>query len=132
MGGGGGGAGDDTGAALITSRRVTRRHAAAHVPPLRYLLTPATRPFTLILLQICAYSGNILGCALMLAIFTNTGLLPQLSKGAEAMALYKTAAPFKEVGAGQSVVLCCAVLWAEPSAVALRCGWTVPFVTVTA
>ncbi|KAI7845020.1 hypothetical protein COHA_001386 [Chlorella ohadii] len=44
----------------------------------------------------CAYSGNILGCALMLAIFTNTGLLPQLSKGAEAMALYKTAAPFKE------------------------------------
>ncbi|PRW56687.1 nitrite transporter NAR1 [Chlorella sorokiniana] len=45
---------------------------------------------------ICAYAGNILGCALMLAIFTNTGLLPQLSKGAEAMALYKTAAPFKE------------------------------------
>lgn len=50
----------------------------------------------------------------MLAIFTNTGLLPQLSKGAEAMALYKTAAPFKEVGLLRDL-LCLhavhAVLW---------------------
>ena len=33
----------------------------------------------------------------MVAIFANTGLLPQLTKGAEALAIYKTAAPFKEV-----------------------------------
>lgn len=45
----------------------------------------------------CAYAGNILGCALMVAIFANTGLLPQLTRGAEALAIYKTAAPFKEV-----------------------------------
>ncbi|PSC72709.1 nitrite transporter NAR1 [Micractinium conductrix] len=45
---------------------------------------------------VCAYAGNILGCALMVAIFANTGLLPQLTKGAEALAIYKTAAPFKE------------------------------------
>jgi formate/nitrite transporter FocA (FNT family) len=47
---------------------------------------------------VCAYAGNIAGCALMVALFCNTGLLPQLSRGAEALALYKTAAPFKEVG----------------------------------
>ncbi|KAL4443724.1 hypothetical protein ABPG75_011461 [Micractinium tetrahymenae] len=45
---------------------------------------------------VCAYAGNILGCALMVAIFANTGLLPQLTRGAEALAIYKTAAPFKE------------------------------------
>ena len=42
----------------------------------------------------------MLGCALMLAIFCNSGLLPQLTRGAEMLALVKTAAPFKEVGAG--------------------------------
>ena len=42
----------------------------------------------------------------MLAIFTNTGLLPQLTKGAEAMALYKTAAPFKEVGGWEGGFKC--------------------------
>lgn len=47
--------------------------------------------------QVCAYAGNFLGCALMVALFANTGLLPQLTRGAEALALYKTAAPFKEV-----------------------------------
>lgn len=57
----------------------------------------------------------------MLAIFTNTGLLPQLSKGAEAMALYKTAAPFKEVGAGRRN-LCCAVLCCGLNRALLRCG----------
>ncbi|KAL4447187.1 hypothetical protein ABPG77_007220 [Micractinium sp. CCAP 211/92] len=45
---------------------------------------------------VCAYAGNFLGCALMVALFANTGLLPQLTRGAEALALYKTAAPFKE------------------------------------
>ncbi len=71
---------------------------AAHPPnhP-EFLLLSASHPPTHNQ-QFCAYAGNILGCALMLAIFTNTGLLPQLTKGAEAMALYKTAAPFKEVG----------------------------------
>lgn len=45
---------------------------------------------------VCAYAGNIIGCALMVALFANTGLLPQLTRGAEALAIYKTAAPFKE------------------------------------
>lgn len=51
----------------------------------------------------CAYAGNILGCALMVAIFANTGLLPQLTRGAEALAIYKTAAPFKEVRPSRAV-----------------------------
>ncbi|KAL4858446.1 putative formate transporter [Chlorella vulgaris] len=46
---------------------------------------------------VCAYAGNILGCCLMVSIFSNTGLMPQLTRGAEALAIYKTAAPFKEV-----------------------------------
>lgn len=45
---------------------------------------------------VCSYAGNMIGCALMLLIFTNTGLMPQLTKGAESLAIYKTAAPFKE------------------------------------
>ena len=67
-------------------------------------------------LQICSYAGNILGCALMLAIFCNSGLLPQLTRGAEALALVKTAAPFKEVGAAArwACRACCGVpKWAD-------------------
>jgi formate/nitrite transporter len=45
----------------------------------------------------CSYAGNMLGCALGLLLFANTGLLPQLKAGAEMMAVYKTAAPLKEV-----------------------------------
>lgn len=53
---------------------------------------------------VCAYAGNILGCCLMVSIFSNTGLMPQLTRGAEALAIYKTAAPFKEVrGCGTTV-----------------------------
>jgi hypothetical protein len=53
----------------------------------------------------------MLGCALMLAIFCNSGLLPQLTRGAEALALVKTAAPFKEVGtaARWACCACCGV-----------------------
>ena len=58
----------------------------------------------------------MLGCALMLAIFCNSGLLPQLTRGAEALALVKTAAPFKEVGGGCCALglLCCAC-WSVPT-----------------
>ena len=45
---------------------------------------------------ICSYTGNIIGCALGIALFANTGLMPQFQTGAEALALYKTAAPLKE------------------------------------
>ncbi|EFN58263.1 hypothetical protein CHLNCDRAFT_34412 [Chlorella variabilis] len=46
---------------------------------------------------VCAYAGNMLGCALMVAIFANTGLLPQLARGAESLAIYKTSATFTQV-----------------------------------
>jgi formate/nitrite transporter FocA (FNT family) len=49
---------------------------------------------------VCAYAGNILGCALMVAIFANTGLLPQLTRGAEALAIYKTSATFNQARRG--------------------------------
>lgn len=45
---------------------------------------------------ICSYAGNIIGCALGLMLFANTGLLPQLKNGAEMLAIYKTTAPLKE------------------------------------
>lgn len=45
---------------------------------------------------ICSYAGNMIGCALGLLLFANTGLLPQLKTGAEMLAIYKTAAPLKE------------------------------------
>lgn len=45
---------------------------------------------------VCSYAGNIIGCALGLLLFANTGLLPQLTKGAEMLATVKVAAPLKE------------------------------------
>lgn len=45
---------------------------------------------------ICSYAGNIIGCALGLFLFANTGLLPQLKTGAEMLAVYKVAYPIKE------------------------------------
>jgi formate transporter len=45
---------------------------------------------------VCSYLGNIIGCAIGIALFANSGLLPQLKTGAEALALYKTASPLKE------------------------------------
>ena len=45
---------------------------------------------------VCSYAGNILGCALGLLLFANTGLMPQLKTGAEMLAIYKVASPFKE------------------------------------
>ncbi len=41
----------------------------------------------------CSYLGNILGCCIGLALFTATGLLPQLTAGATMFATVKTAAP---------------------------------------
>lgn len=43
----------------------------------------------------CSYFGNMIGCALGIALFYNTGLMPQFTNGAESLALYKTAAPLK-------------------------------------
>ena len=65
---------------------------------------------------VCSYAGNIVGCALGLALFANSGLMPQLQIGSEMMAVYKTAYPLKEVsrqaawgqwvpGAGPGVVV---------------------------
>jgi formate transporter len=45
---------------------------------------------------VCSYTGNIIGCALGLLLFANTGLLPQLTKGAELLATVKVAYPLKE------------------------------------
>eukprot|EP00890_Picochlorum_soloecismus_P004791 jgi/Picsp_1/5312/NSC_02673-R1_formate nitrite transporter len=45
---------------------------------------------------LCSYTGNMIGCALGIALFYNTGLMPQFTNGAEALALYKTASPLKE------------------------------------
>ena len=44
---------------------------------------------------VCSYSGNIIGCAIGLLLFSNTGLLPQLTNGAEMLATVKVAAPLK-------------------------------------
>jgi formate/nitrite transporter len=44
----------------------------------------------------CSFFGNMVGCALGIALFYNTGLMPQFTNGAESLALYKTAAPLKE------------------------------------
>lgn len=43
----------------------------------------------------CSFFGNMIGCALGIALFYNTGLMPQFTNGAESLALYKTAAPLK-------------------------------------
>jgi formate/nitrite transporter len=43
----------------------------------------------------CSYLGNMIGCALGICLFYNTGLMPQFH-GSETFALVKTAAPLKE------------------------------------
>lgn len=45
---------------------------------------------------VCSYAGNIIGCALGLLLFANTGLMPQFKTGAEMLAVYKVSAPLKE------------------------------------
>ncbi len=45
----------------------------------------------------CSLFGNVLGCALGVALFANSGLLPLLGKGAAATAVYKTSSSFAEV-----------------------------------
>ncbi|KAL6766578.1 hypothetical protein ACKKBG_A36605 [Auxenochlorella protothecoides x Auxenochlorella symbiontica] len=42
---------------------------------------------------ICSYAGNILGAAAGVGLAVASGLLPQLTRGATALAIYKTGAP---------------------------------------
>ena len=46
---------------------------------------------------VSSYLGNIIGCALGVAMFYHSGLLPQLTVGSTALAAYKVAYPLKEV-----------------------------------
>lgn len=45
---------------------------------------------------ICSYLGNALGCTLLMLAFSQSGLVPQLTKGSTAMAVYKTSATLSQ------------------------------------